>query len=153
MDYIAKRRRYKAKKMLRREKPWLMGDQLEQEVDRVLGVADSGKMDWVTLIESGKPASEYGTPKTVFSKIEEVANQYSIRQWVLYWFFKKKILKLQASGRNKHNYLALLQECATKIKPLSHTEKVQALRLFSEEVKNEPMTTDEAELFINARGL
>lgn len=152
-DYLEKRRRYKAKKMLRREKPWLMGDALEQEVDRVLGIADSGKMDWATLIESGKPTSKYPTPESVYPEIEAVANQFSIKQWVLYWHFKKRVLKLQASGRRKSDYLALLKETATKVKPLTNTEKIQALTLFSQEVKKEPMTPGEAESLLMMKGL
>lgn len=151
-DYLEKRRRHKAKKMLRKEKPWLMGQQLEDAVDKLLGVADSGKMDWATLVESGKKSSQYPTPESVYPKIEEVAAQFSIKEWVLYWFFKKKVLKLQASGRSKTDYLALLRESATKIKPLNHTEKVQALTLYANEVKGDQMTADEADLLINMKG-
>lgn len=153
MDYLEKRRRYKAKKMIRKKKPWLMGAQLEDEVDRVLGIADSGKMDWATLVESGKRVSEYPTPESVYPKIEEVAQQFSLKVWVLYWFFKKKILKLQASGRTKTDYLALLRETATKVKPLNHTEKCQAMVLFANEVKGDKMTVDEADLIISMKGL
>lgn len=152
-EYLEKRRRHKAKKMLRREKPYLMGDALEQEVDRVLGIADSGKMDWAELVESGKPASPYQTPESVFPEIEKVANQFSIKQWVLYWYFKKKVLKLQSSGRRKSDYLALLKETATKVKPLSRTEKVQALVLFANEVKGEGMTADQADLYLTTQGV
>lgn len=152
-DYLEKRRRNQTKKMLRKSKPWLMGAQLDAEVDRVLGVADSGKMDWATLVESGKPASQYSTPESVHSKIEEVASQFSIKQWVLYWFFKKRVLKLEASGRRKSDYLALLKEVATKVKPLSHTEKVQAMVLFANEVKGEEMSADQADLIITTKGL
>lgn len=153
MNYADKRRRHQTKKMVRLQKPYLMGQQLDMEVDRVLGIADSGKMDWATLVESGKSTSQYSTPESVYPEIEKVADQFSIRQWVLYWHFKKKILKLQASGRTKSDYLALLKETATKVKPLSNTEKIQALKLFSDEVKKEPMTPAEAENLLMMKGL
>lgn len=152
-NYLDKQRRKQAKKQIRRGKPYLAGEALEREIDRVLGVADSGKMDWITLIESGKSTSKYSTPESVYPKIAEVAKQFSLRQWVLYWFFKKKVLSIRASGRKKSDYLALLQETATKIKPLSKTEKIQALILFSNEVRGENLTTEQADLIITTKGL
>jgi hypothetical protein len=153
-DYLEKRRRNQVKKMVRKEKKWLQGAQLEEEVDRRLGIADSGKMDWATVVESGKPASQYQTPESVFPKIKEVAQQYALKQWALYWHFKKKVLKYQGSGRTKSDYLAVLEECATKAKPMKRAEKIQAMMLFSKEVvkENPPMTAEMADSWLTARG-
>lgn len=152
-EYLQKRRRNFAKKEVRKQKPWLMGAKLEQEVDRVLGIADSGVMDWKGLADSGKPASQYGTPESIIPKLPEVAKQFALRQWVLYWFFKKKIYKLEAGGRKKSDYLAVLKDIATKVKPLSRDEKIQALMLFSTEVRHETLTAEQADFMIDQENL
>lgn len=153
-DYLEKRRRHKAKKMLRLQKPWLMGALLEQEVDRVLGVADSGKLDWTTLIESGKRVSEYPTPESVIPKVIEIADKYGVHAWSLYYRFKRKVLKLVASGRKKSDYLALLTEVAATPQTLNEAEKIQAICLFSEEVLDEkpPLTSDQAHSLLIMKG-
>jgi hypothetical protein len=153
-EYLQKRRRNQTKQALRKAKPWLQGAQLNTEVDRVLGIADSGKMDWATVVESGKPASEYQTPESVFPHIDRLAKQYSLKQSVLYWHFKKKVLRYQGSGRTKSDYLAVLEECATKIKPMKRAERIQAMMLYSKEVIKEtpPMTAEQADAILLMKG-
>lgn len=150
-DYLVKKRRRELKRQLRLNKPWLMGDRLELEVDRRMGVADSGVMDWVMNIELGKTTSDYPTPESVHKEIESVAGEFGVRQWQLYWIFKKKVLKLEAGGRKKSDYLALLREIAMNFsnnKPLSDEEKALALVLFSKEVVKDDLSLDRARLLI-----
>lgn len=126
-DYKEKRRRYKAKKMIRKQKPYLVGQQLDDEVDRVLGVSDSGVMDW-GAIKKLEP-SAYPTPESITqAEIKTVAEQFSVRPYHLHWVFMQKLTKLNATGRKRHDYLAFLQDCATAAlkNELSHDEKVTA---------------------------
>jgi hypothetical protein len=151
-DYLEKRRRNQAKKQLRLTKPYLMGAQLDQEVDRVLGVSDSEGMDWVSILKT--EVSDYPTPESVIDKVEKIANEFGLHPWALYWNFNKKVLKLESSGRKKSNYLALLKEIASSDKKLTETEKIQAICLFSKEVLKEdpPLTRSQAEVIIIQKG-
>lgn len=122
-----------------------MGARLEQEVDRLMGIVDSGKMDWLELVENTKNKSAYSTPESITkNEIEEVSEQTGIKTWVLYWFYKQKLLKLKASGREKNDYLALLKEMAAKTKKLNETQKVQALMLYSREIRKKELSAQEA---------
>lgn len=144
-DYIIQRKKNKIKKQLRLSKPYLMGARLEQEVDRLMGIVDSGKMDWLELVENTKNKSAYSTPESITkNEIEEVSEQTGIKTWVLYWFYKQKLLKLKASGREKNDYLALLKEMAAKTKKLNETQKVQALMLYSREIRKKELSAQEA---------
>lgn len=132
-EYLEKRRRHKVKKMLRLQKPYLMGALLEQEVDRVLVVADSGKMDWA--MTKKVETSDYPTPESITqTNIREVAKEFGVRPYHLYWFFTQKVIKLQASGRTKHDYLAVLREVAVTAlkKSLTDEEKITAALLFGQ---------------------
>jgi hypothetical protein len=133
MNYLDKRRRHRVKKMLRLQKPYLMGAQLEQEVDRVLGVADSGKMDWA--MTKKVEVSDHPTPDSVSEvEVRSVAKEFGVRPYHLYWVFMQKVTKYQASGKEKHNYLAVLKECAASAikKELSDEEKITAVPLFGQ---------------------
>jgi hypothetical protein len=134
MSFTDKKRRQLAKRELRKTKPYLMGWQLEEEVDKVLGIADSGKMDWRLLIESGKDDSAYSTPESVYEKLTEVASKYHLREWALYWFYSLKVNKLKASGRSKTDYLALLEESAQSAKELSYENMVRAVLLHAKDL-------------------
>jgi hypothetical protein len=151
-NYLKRKQRNQIKKKLRLAKPYLMGARLEQEIDCVLGIADSGKLDWLEIVQDTKKKSQYSTPESIVpDKLEEIAKKYSIRRWVLYWYFKQKILKLKASGRDKNDYLALLEEIAQKAatkKELSQTEKITAIVLFSKEIKKDPVTPEQARTII-----
>jgi transposase-like protein len=151
MNYLEKRRRYKVKKELRRTKPWLMGDRLEQEVDRVLGIADSGVMDWATLVESGKPTSDYPTKDSIKQEhIRSVAREFGVRPYQLYWFFTQKLNKLDAAGRTKSDYMAVLRECATVTlkKSMSDEEKITAATMFAQ-FANTPISRIDAEIMLD----
>ena len=147
-DFLEKRRRHKVKKMLRLQKPYLMGAQLDQEVDRVLGIADSGKMDWA--MTKKVETSEYPTPDSIKeSHIREIAVKYGIRPYVLYWTFMQKVTKYQASGKEKHNYMAVLKECAATAikKELKDDEKITAVLLFGQ-FTSVSITRQEAEIML-----
>lgn len=147
-DFLEKRRRHKVKKMLRLQKPYLMGAQLEQEVDRVLGISDSGRMDWA--MTKKVEVSEYPTPDSIKeSHVREVATEFGVRPYQLYWNFMQKVTKYQASGREKHNYMAVLKECAatTVKKELKDDEKITAVLLFGQ-FTNVSITRQQAELML-----
>lgn len=148
MNFTDKKRRQLAKKELRKTKPYLIGWQLEEEVDRILGIADSGRMDWRLLIETGKDESAYSTPESVFDKLTEVATKYHLREWALYWFYSLKVNKLKASGRSKTDYLALLEESAQSAKELSYENMVRAVLLHAKDLygKDKPETWAKARL-------
>lgn len=132
-DFLEKRRRHKVKKMLRLQKPYLMGALLDQEVDRILGISDSGRMDWA--MTKKVEVSDYPTPDSIKeAHVREVAKEFGVRPYRLYWTFMQKVTKLEASGREKHNYLAVLKECAatTIKKELKDDEKITAVLLFGQ---------------------
>lgn len=149
-DYLEKKRRNKVKKQLRRVKPYLMGDKLEQEIDRIMGIADSGKMDWVVAVESGKTASEYPTPESItYEKLVETAEKFMVRPYILYWFFFRKVDKQKTSGRKSSDYLAMLTECAVRAAKadLKSEEKVMALKAYSRNYGQE-LSQDQIERMI-----
>lgn len=132
-SYLDKRRRRKVKKMVRLQKPYLMGDHLEEEIDRLLGISDSGKMDWAMTKKND--SSKHPTPDSVTEmELREVADGFGLRPYHLYWFYMKKVTKLQAAGRDKHDYLAVLEDIASEAikKELSDEEKVTAALLFAQ---------------------
>jgi hypothetical protein len=132
-DYLDKRRRNKIKKELRLHKPYLMGALLDQEVDRIMGVADSGRMDWAMAKKT--EILDHPTPDDVkVQEIRDVAKEFGIRPYLLYWLFLQKVNKFLASGRTKHNYLAVLRDCAVPAirKELTDDEKVTATLLFAQ---------------------
>lgn len=131
-DYLEKRQKNKIKKMLRLQKPYLMGPQLNQEVERIMGIADSGKMDWAMAKKT--EVSEYPTPESITEeKIRSIAKEFGLRPYVLYWFFMQKVTKLKASGRDKFDYLEVLKEVASSSlkKSLSDEEKITAVLFFA----------------------
>jgi hypothetical protein len=132
-DYLEKRRRNRVRKELRLRKPYLMGPQLDQEVDRIMGIADSGRMDWAMAKKT--EILDHAEPEDVTEEeIRAIAKEFGVRPYLLYWLFMNKVTKFQASGREKHNYLAVLRECAVPAikKELTDDEKVTAALLFGQ---------------------
>ena len=132
-DFIEKRRRNKIKKMVRLQKPYLMGALLNQEVDRLMGVADSGVMDWAVIKKA--VISDHPTPESITPDlIRSTAKKFGVRPYQLHWVFTQRINKLDASGRTKSDYLAVLKECVMVAlnKKLTDEEKVTAVILFAE---------------------
>ena len=152
-DYLALKQRCKIKKQIKKAKPYLFGQKLDIEVDRVMGIANSGKLDWLEIMENTKKPSAYQTPESVHPQLDDIAKELSIRPWILFWFFNKKVLKLIAGGRTKSDYLALLKDIATSIKPLTNTQQIQAFALYSKVIKNCPLTTQQAETIMESKGL
>lgn len=147
-DFLEKRRRHKVKKMLRLQKPYLMGAQLDQEVDRILGISDSGRMDWA--MTKKVEVSDHPTPDSVTeAEVREVAKEFGIRPYRLFWLFMQKVTKYQASGKEKHDYLAVLKECAAQAikKELSDDEKITAVLLFGQ-FTNVSITRQQAMLML-----
>jgi len=131
--YLNMKRRNQVKKQLRRTKPYLMGQKLDLEVDRVLGISDSEKMDWAAI---AKPtiSSDYPTPKSIGEKeIREVAEYFKIRPYKLHWFYLQKTTKIRAGGRDKSDYMEVLKACAMTAvtKELSDEEKKIGIILFA----------------------
>lgn len=145
MNYLDKRRRHKVKKQLRLEKPWLMGTLLEQEVDRILNISDSGRMDWASIKKV--ETSDHPTPESVVEQeVRDTAKLFGVRPFQLYWHFLQKTTKLDASGKVKNNYLAVLRECAVQAikKELTDEEKIIAILLFGQ-FSHVSVTRQEAE--------
>lgn len=146
-NYLAMKRRNRAKKELRRRYPSLMGQQLEDKVDQMLGVADSGRVDWAMFKDNSK-TSDYPTPDSVkYEDFVEVGELYRVRPYILYWFFKKKIAKLEARGSDKTDYKALLKDVASASigKELDFDTKIVAITMFAKEMKNVTITRSQAE--------
>lgn len=132
-DYLEKRRRNRIRKELRLHKPYLMGAVLDQEVDRIMGIADSGRMDWAMAKKT--EILDHKSPDDVTTEeVREVAKEFGIRPYLLHWLFLQKVNKFKASGREKHNYLAVLRECAVPAikKELTDDEKITAVLLFAQ---------------------
>jgi len=149
-DYLNKRRFNQIKKDIRRKKPYLMGEQLDQEVERVLGIADSGAMDWVTYVESGKGTSKHPTPESIgYDECVTVAQEHNMRPYQLYWFFYKAVERLKSAGRSKTDYYAYLKHIAAKSvsKKLTDDEKVLAAMLWSK-VGGEEISKAKAEIML-----
>lgn len=125
-----------------------MGDKLDQEVERVLGIADSGDMDWATFVESGKGVSEYPTSESIgYEQCVSVAREHNIRPYQLYWFFYKAVERLKSAGRSKTDYLSYLREIATKSvsKELKDDEKLLAIMLYAKNIGGQEITKSKAE--------
>ena len=152
-DYIEKRRRNQVKKQLRRTKPYLMGQQLDIEVDKVLGISDSGVMDWAAIQKVA--VSDYPTPESITPDlVRSTAKKFGVRPYLLHWVFIQKINKLSASGRTKADYLAVLKECVLVAlkKQLTDQEKIIAVVLFSE-FAGTPITRLQAEIMLDQEEL
>jgi hypothetical protein len=148
-DYLNKRRRNQAKKQLRRTKPYLFGDQLDQEVDRQFGISDSGSMDWAAIQKT--EVSDYPTPDSVrYEDVVEIAKEFKLRPYALYWFYLKKVNKLDATGRKKNDYKALLKELAPSVigKELDFDTKIVAATIYAKDLKSVTLTRSEAESMI-----
>src|SRR5690606_98894 len=90
--------------------------------------------------------SDYPTAKSIKEKeVREVAKQFGIRPYKLYWFFLTKVTKLQASGSQRTDYLAVLKECAAPAinKELTDEEKITAALLFGQFI-NVSITREDA---------
>lgn len=150
-NYLATKRRNRARKELRKQYPSLMGQQLEDKVDRVLGIADTGKMDWTQFTKDNSVTSEHPTADSVkYDDVLEIAKEYRLRPYVLYWFYLKKVAKLDASGRKKTDYKALLKELAPSIigKELDFDTKIVAATMYAKDLKNVMITRPQAESMI-----
>lgn len=149
--YLDQKRRTKIKKDLRKTKPYLMGWKLDEEVDRVMGVIDSGELDWVQhTATKADPNSTHPTPDSVTKQdVYDMADKYSLRPYVVYWSYKQKVAGLEASGRTKTNYLSLLEQAAQKAKPVVDSdEKIKALTVYFSEVLEREVTRSELEIMI-----
>lgn len=145
-SYFHQKKRNKVKKELRRSKPYLQGAKLDEEVDRVLGIAQSGKMDWAVAVEATKEVSDHPTPESVSrEEINQVASEYGIKGYVLYWVYYQKVEKLRASGRSKNNYLALLKSCvsAAARSNMDDSVKVTAAKIYAKNVYGKDLTVSE----------
>lgn len=146
-DYLEIKRRNRARKELRKKYPSLMGQQLEEKVDKFLGVADSGKVDWA-MFKDNSVTSDYPDPQSVkYDDVVEVAKEFKIRPYMLYWFFMKKVTKLQASGRKKTNYKAVLKEIAPSVigKELDMDTKIVAATMYAKDLKSVMLTRSQVE--------
>jgi len=150
-NYLETKRRNRARKELRKQYPNLMGQQLEDKVDRVLGIADTGKMDWTKFVDNNSKTSDYPTPDSVkYEDVVEIAKEFRLRPYALYWFYLKKIAKLTASGRDKTNYKALLKELAPGVigKELDFDTKIVAATIYAKDLKDVMITRQQAEAMI-----
>ena len=148
-EYLAIKRRNKIKKEVKKKYPNLMGQQLNNKVDHILGISDSGKMDWASF-EAPTKTSDYPDVKSVkYKDLKEVAKEFGVRPYILYWFFLKKISKLQASGRSKNDYKALARDLAPACigKELDFDTKIIAATMFAK-LNNVMITRQQAESMI-----
>lgn len=146
-SYLETKRRNRVRKELRKKYPSLMGQKLEDQVDRHLGIADSGKMDWA-ILKDNKTTSDHPTPDSVtYDEIVSVAEEYKIRPYVLYWFYMKKVNKIKASGRDKSDYLALIKDIAPSVigKELDFDTKIVAATMYVKDMKGVTITYPQAE--------
>lgn len=149
-NYLAMKRRNRTKKEVRKQYPNLMGQQLDEKVDHVLGISDSGKMDWAA-IQAPVQSSDYPTPESVkYEDVVEIAREFRLRPYILYWFFLKKTSKLKASGRSKSDYKALLKELAPSVigKELDFDTKIVSVTLYAKDLKGVTITRPQAESMI-----
>jgi len=153
-DFMIQKQRNKVKKELRRVKPYLFGAQLENEVDKVIGVVHTGKMDWAAVVNAVKAETEskYPTPESIkYENVVAVAEEFGIRPYHLFWFYSQKLEKLQANGRNKFDYMATLRAVAGSIlkkKDLEPEEKIVAVQLYAKKLRNITITRQKAETMI-----
>lgn len=135
-SYLIQKQRNKVKKKIRLLHPTLFGQRLEAEVDKVFGVVQSGKMDWATLVDivHKTEESKYPTPESITpDDLQGVATEYKTRPYLLYWFYTQKLEKLQAGGRKKYDYMAVLKGCVPHSlkKTLTDPEKKSAAVRFA----------------------
>ena len=140
-DYLAIKARNKLKKQIRYQKPYLYGQALDHEIDRLIGISTSDKMDWaqISAIITPPAQSNYPTPESIGEdEVVKIAQEYSIRPYILYWFYLKKIQTLKSSGREKHDYLAVLTDCAAKSirRTLTDEEKMTAVKIYAKNLRN-----------------
>lgn len=150
-EYLEIKRRNQAKKELRKKYPSLMGQQLEAKVDQVLGIVDSGKMDWAILASNNVKTSKYPSHDSVkYDDFVKVAKEYKIRPYILYWFYMKKVNKLKASGRSKSDYYAMLKDIAPTVigKELNFDTKTVAAALYAKDLKGVMLTRQQIEEMI-----
>lgn len=152
-EYLQSKARAKLKKDIRYKKPHLFGQALDREVDRVIGISKSSNMDWaaVSAIITPPRVSNYPTKESITEKeILEVGNEYSIRPYILYWFFNKKVQSLESSGRDKTDYLSLLRDVATKSvrRTLTDVEKISAVKLYAKNIKNVELSNGQVDLMV-----
>lgn len=146
-DYLAIKRRNRARKEVRKKYPSLMGQQLEDKVDQMLGVADSGKVDWA-MFKDNSETSEYPTPESVkYEDFVEIGKKYKVRPYVLYWFYQKKVAKLSARGSRKTDYRALLIDVASSSigKELDMDTKIVAATMYAKDLKGVMLTRPQVE--------
>lgn len=146
-NYLEMKRRNRAKKELRKKYPHLMGQQLEDKVDQHLGIVDSGKMDWA-MLKDNSVTSDYPTPESLrYEDFLEVGKKYKVRPYVLYWFFKKKVAKLEARGRDRANYKAMLSDVASASigKELDMDTKIVAATMYAKELQSVTLTRSQVE--------
>lgn len=146
-NYLAMKRRNRAKKELRKRYPSLMGQRLEEKVDHYLGISDSGKVDWAQFRDNSKTSS-HPTPKSItYDDFVEVGDTYRVRPYVLYWFYKKGLAKLEARGSEKTDYKAFLCDIASASigKELDFDTKIVAVTMFAKDLKDVTITRSQAE--------
>jgi hypothetical protein len=149
--FLDNKQRNKIKKQVRYQHPELFGKALDREVDRVMGIAKSGKMDWAMVGATITPPSNYMSPDDIgLDEIVSVASEYSMRPYILYWFFVRKLQTLQADGREKNDYLALLKLVASTSvkKTLTDDEKIPAIQLFAKNIKHIEISVSDIEFMI-----
>jgi len=151
--YLQQKNRNKVRRELKKTKPYLQGIQLENEIDRILGVIDTGKLDWMKVVNEVKPTelSAYSLPESIgYEEIKQVAHEYNVRPYLLYWFYHQKIEQLKSSGRTKYNYLSTLKNVATKIvsRDLDETEKITAAILYAKQIGAKPLTKSQAKMML-----
>lgn len=149
-EYADQRRRNKVKRQIRKVKPHLFGQQLETEVDRIIGISDSGSMDWAEIAKP-KEESKFPTPESIGPKeIREVCNEYRMIPYVLYWVYSQRLDRLRSSGRKKHDYYAYLREVAatSSSTKLEHKEIVTAYMKYHNEMLLESISRVDAEIAV-----
>lgn len=149
--HLAIKKRNRARKQLRKIRPHLIGQRLEAEVDRVLNIADSGKMDWASLVADSTKTSDYPDSKSVkYEDFKEIAKEFRIRPYILYWHFIKKVAKLQASGRGKSDYRALAVDLAPTCigVELDFDTKIVSATIYAKDMKDVMLTRSQAESMI-----
>lgn len=145
-SYFHQKQRNKVKKELRRSKPYLMGQALDAEVDRVMGIAKSGKMDWAVAVEATRETSSYPTPESITKvEIKKVAKEHAVQGYVLYWVFYQKLEKLKAVGRGRTDYFALLVDCVPKAIRLNmdDAEKITAAKIYAKNIHGKELSVSQ----------
>lgn len=152
-SYFIQKQRNKVKRVLQKKHPTLFGKRMELEVDKIIGVVDTGKMDWAALVNiiHTTEQSQYPTPESITSEVlKGVADEFKVRPYILYWFFLQKLEKLQANGRKKHDYLSVLRGCVSYAakKTLVDGEKRSAAIVYAKNILNIELTLGKADTMI-----